>query len=95
MVVIPAGSFQMGCALGVDCFDDQEPVHQVTITYAFAVSKFEITFEEYGQFADLSDVDDEGWGRARRPVINVSWNDAKEHADWLSSQTGQTHSLLT
>jgi len=95
MVVIPAGSYRMGCALGVDCFDDQKPVHQVTISQAFAVSRFEITFEDYGRFADANEVDDEGWGRGRRPVINVSWNDAKQYASWLSLQTGQTYRLLT
>ena len=33
-------------------------------------------------------VDDEGWGRGPRPVINVSWSDATEYVAWLSSQTG-------
>ena len=95
MVVLPAGSYQMGCALRLDCFDDQKPVHQVTISEAFAVSKFEITFEDYERFADSSDVDDEGWGRGRRPAINVSWNDAKHYVAWLSLQTGQTYRLLS
>ena len=26
-----------------------------------------------------------GWGRDKRPVINVSWDDAKEYVAWLSS----------
>ena len=95
MVVIPAGSFEMGCTLGLDCFDDQKPAHQVTISEPLAISKFEITFEDYGRFADPNDVDDEGWGRGRRPVINVSWSDAKEYVSWLSSQAGQTYRLLT
>jgi len=38
---------------------------------------------------------DEGWGRARRPVINVSWDDAKAYAAWLSKKTGKTYRLLT
>ena len=37
MVVIPAGSFRMGCVSGVGCFDDEHPVHQVTIPQALAV----------------------------------------------------------
>ena len=40
-------------------------------------------------------VDDEGWGRDRRPVINVSWDDAQEYVRWLSDQTGATYRLLT
>ncbi len=95
MVVIPAGSFRMGCVSGQKCYDREKPVHTVAISQPFAVSKYEITFEDYDRFTYPNKVDDEGWGRARRPVINVTWNDAKEYVAWLSSQTGQTYRLLT
>ena len=37
-----------------------------------------------------------GWGRNRRPVINVSWDDAmKEYLPWISKTTGQTYRTLT
>src|SRR5689334_17470846 len=38
---------------------------------------------------------DEGWGRGRRPVINVSWDDAKAYVAWLSQKTGKPYRLLT
>jgi formylglycine-generating enzyme required for sulfatase activity len=38
---------------------------------------------------------DNGWGRGNRPVINVSWYDAKAYAQWLSDQTGQEYRLPT
>jgi formylglycine-generating enzyme required for sulfatase activity len=38
---------------------------------------------------------DEGWGRGRRPVIYVSWQDAVEYAKWLSAQTGRRYRLPT
>jgi formylglycine-generating enzyme required for sulfatase activity len=38
---------------------------------------------------------DEGWGRGRRPVINVSWDDAQGYAAWLSKKTGKRYRLLT
>ena len=95
MVVLPAGSFQMGCVSGLDCDDDEKPLNTVTIAQPFAVSKYEITFEDYDRFAYPNKVDDEGWGRGRQPIIKVSWDDAKEYVAWLSSQTGQTYRLLT
>lgn len=95
MVVIPAGSFEMGCVSGEECYDDELPVHTVTISRPFAVSRYEITFEDYDRFGGANQVDDEGWGRGRQPVVNVSWHDAKEYVAWLSSQTGQTYRLLT
>jgi hypothetical protein len=39
--------------------------------------------------------DDEGWGRDKRPVINVSWDDAKLYIDWLNAKTGKTYRLLS
>ena len=37
---------------------------------------------------------DEGWGRGNRPVIHVSWKDAKEYVGWLSRTTGREYRLL-
>src|SRR5262249_50892071 len=36
---------------------------------------------------------DQGWGRGRRPVINVSWDDAKAYVTWLSGKTGRSYRL--
>ena len=95
MVVIPAGRFRMGCVSGLACIDDELPVHDVTIPQAFAVSKYEVTFEDYDRYTYPNRVNDEGWGRGRRPVINVSWNDAQDYVEWLSAQTGHTYRLLS
>ena len=73
MVVIPGGSFRMGCVSGQNCDDDEHPVHTVRVE-AFELSKYEVTFEEYDRFTAATGrnpADDEGWGRGRRPVINV------------------------
>ena len=95
MVVIPVGRFRMGCVSGQECFDDEFPVHDVTIPQAFAVSIYEVTFEDYDRFTYPNRVDDEGWGRGRRPAINVSWNDAQDYVAWLSRQTGRSYRLLS
>ncbi|MCB1852090.1 MAG: formylglycine-generating enzyme family protein, partial [Gammaproteobacteria bacterium] len=38
---------------------------------------------------------DEGWGRGRRPVINITWEDALAYAQWLSERTGENYRLPT
>jgi len=38
---------------------------------------------------------DEGWGRDRRPVIDVSWDDAWAYVDWLTERTGEEYRLLS
>ena len=39
---------------------------------------------------------DQGWGRRDRPVINVSWDDAKAYVAWLSKKTDKFwYRLLT
>ena len=63
-----------------------------------AVGRFPVTFEQYDHFARSSARDplrDEGWGRGRRPVINLDWEDAGAFAAWLSVRTGQRYRLLS
>ena len=100
MVVVPAGSFLMGCVSGHDCDDDEQPVHRVTIAQPFAVGQYEVTFAEWdacvaGGGCQGYRPDDEGWGRGRRPVINVRWKAAQAYVTWLSAQTGQQYHLLS
>jgi formylglycine-generating enzyme required for sulfatase activity len=73
--------------------------HRVTIDRSFAVGRYEITFAEWD--ACVSDggcthrPSDRGWGRSRRPVINVSWQDALEYVAWLSKKTDAHYRLLS
>ena len=95
MAAIPAGRFRMGCVLGMDCGRDETPVHEVMID-SFALSKYEVTFEEYDRFTAATGrkrAEDEGWGRGRRPVINVSWKDAVAYTAWLSENTDKHYRL--
>ncbi len=38
---------------------------------------------------------DHGWGRGGRPVIDVSWDDAKAYVAWLSRKTDKDYRLLS
>ena len=98
MVRIPAGAFAMGSPPTEAGRLRDEALHQVRIGKAFAIGRYEVTFEEYDRFATAashSKPADQGWGRGRRPVILVSWQDALDYTDWLSSQTGQRYRLPT
>ncbi len=98
MVVVPAGSFLMGSPEAEQGrLNVEGPQHKVSIT-SFALGKYEVTFDEYDRFAEASGRDkpqDEGWGRGKRPVINVNWEDARAYAAWLSEQTGYNYRLPT
>ncbi|MDF1874230.1 formylglycine-generating enzyme family protein [Sulfurimonas sp. SAG-AH-194-I05] len=77
---------------------DETPVHRVRIAYDFYMGKYEVTFNEYDKFCEATNrtkPKDRGWGRGNRPVINVSWNDAKAYTRWLSQKTNKTYRLPT
>jgi formylglycine-generating enzyme required for sulfatase activity len=103
MVKIKAGTFTMGCVEGRDdvaggCDDDEKPAHQVTISKDFYMGKYEVTFDEWDvceQAKVCPHADDEGWGRGKRPVINVSWEDTQTYINWLNKETGKTYRLPT
>ncbi len=108
MVVIPQGRFRMGAPIdrptGSSCGGGgsgcEKPVHTVTIGYKLAVGTYEVTFDEWdacvaGRGCGGHRPDDEGWGRGRRPVINVSWDDAQGYVSWLSRKTGKSYRFLS
>jgi formylglycine-generating enzyme required for sulfatase activity len=93
---IPAGEFAMGDSFA-DGSSDELPVHTVTLT-PYKVSKYEITFDQYDIFCEdtlRNKPNDYGWGRGTRPVVAVTWEDAKAFCDWLASKTGKNIHLPT
>ena len=101
MVEVPAGSFTMGAPPTEEgSEEDERPVRQVTISAPFAVGLYEVTFAEWD--ACVADggcgarpPDDAGWGRGSRPVIDISWDDARAYVAWLSRKSGKQYRLLT
>jgi formylglycine-generating enzyme required for sulfatase activity len=101
MVVIPVGSFVMGAPDGEDgSTPDERPQHRVVIARQLAVGRFAVTFDQWDACVAAGGCKnhrpaDRGWGRGRRPVINVGWEDARAYVAWLSRHTGKTYRLLS
>ncbi len=90
MVLVEAGSFEMGSASGRA---DERPVHTVRLTRSFYMARYAVTFEEYDHFCEDtngSKPDDRGRGRGTLPVINVDWYATTKYCNWLSEQQGLT-----
>ena len=93
MVVIPAGSFRMGClSEDDDCRDNEFPVRTVNLP-SFAMSKYEITHENWsacktsGACSREPDEDRGDW------PVGVHWIEAQVYVEWLSTETGMTYRL--
>ena len=99
MVLVAAGQFTMGSPSDEPGRDDDEgPQHNVTVAEPFLAGKFEVTFAEWDACVAAGGCkpkSDAGWGRLNRPVIRVSWDDAKAYASWLSRKTGKAYELLS
>jgi formylglycine-generating enzyme required for sulfatase activity len=96
MVALPAGEFLMGSPEAErGRYNNEGPQHEVAIR-PLAIGKHEVTFDEYDHFCDVAKrkkPHDESWGRGRRPVINVSWRDARTYCKWLAKETGKPYRL--
>ena len=100
MVVVPPGEFLMGSPMNVKYRESYEdPQHKVAIAKPFAVSKFEVTIDEWNACVIaggcVHDLGAQYRGRSRHPAFNISWNDAKQYVEWLSERTGRSYRLLS
>ncbi len=109
MVVIPAGTFRMGCQAGRDaCPDDELPAHEVEVG-SFALSKHEVTRGQFAAFVAATGYDTPGgcvgWGSGSwrdqdgqnddHPVVCVNWDDAQAYVRWLSRETRKRYRLAS
>jgi formylglycine-generating enzyme required for sulfatase activity len=88
VVDIQGGTFVMGSPESEKARGTDENQHKVTLS-DFKMSKYEITFEMYDAYCDsvgLEKPDDNGWGRGNRPVINISWREAYNFAQWMGGR---------
>jgi formylglycine-generating enzyme required for sulfatase activity len=74
MLLIPPGTFQMGCIMGSNQYTycgGERPVHQVTLTTAFYLGRYELT---QSQWVAKMGSNPSGYQGSSRPVDSVTWN---------------------
>ena len=106
MVCVQGGTFMMGATSeqGSDACDNEKPVHKVTLSSYYYISKYEVTQAQWKAVmgttieqqaashydgAPLHGVGD------NYPMYYVSWTEAKEFCDKLSQKTGKKYALPT
>lgn len=94
MIAIPGGSFLMGSPQG-EGDDDEEPQHRVTVP-AFYMGKYPITQAQYQAVMGnnpATQYDADRFVGPQKPVVGVSWEDAKKFCQKLSRDTGKVYRL--
>ena len=88
MVVIPAGSFDMGS----NKEPNEKPVHRVTISRPFAMGKTEVT---QGQWKAIMGDNPSKYTNCgdNCPVEQVKWDDAQAFIEKLNAKTGKQYRL--
>lgn len=84
MVQIPAGTFKMGDLVG-NGFANELPVHQVTISHSFLMSKYELT---QPQWKAIITYNPSSYRADSLPANNLSWFDAVYFCNLLSDKEG-------
>ena len=92
MKYVPGGTFRMGSDAS-DAFDDEKPVHTVTLSRGYYISETEVT---QGLWKAVMGSNPSEFKKGDNyPVDNVSWNDCQEFVKKLNQKTGKTFRLPT
>ena len=98
-VWIPPGTFMMGCSPGdPECYVDEKPPHQVTITKGFWMGQTEVTVGAYQRFVAATGrkmppvlsvngrLLNHGWKNGAMPIVDVTWDNAKAYCGWAAGR---------
>ncbi|MCF7920044.1 MAG: formylglycine-generating enzyme family protein [Candidatus Cloacimonetes bacterium] len=87
MVLVPAGSFEMGC-VQEEGNENEFPVHTVNLS-SFYISNLEITQEQYETL--MGEIPGSGYGIGKdNPVFKVPWGKALDYCNRRSEAEGLT-----
>jgi len=82
LLPVESGSFDMG-SNDSDAYDNEKPVHRVTLTKPFWIGKYEVTQKQYEAVTGKNPSKFKG---SDNPVEQVSWNDAMEFCKKLTDK---------
>lgn len=93
MVVVGGGVFAMGSPASEEGRAPKEPTPRAVSVNAFALGTRPVSFAEWDSCVadggcNLYRPPDLGWGRADRPAIDVSWEQAQSYVTWLNGKVG-------
>ena len=93
MVYVEGGTFTMGATpeQGSDAESDEKPAHKVTLS-SYYIGKFEVT---QAQWRTIMGKNPSNFTGDNNPVEKVSWHEAQEFCQKLSSLTGKNYRLPT
>lgn len=94
LVSVPAGEFEMGTDKGGESHKlDEEPRRRVKLTRGFLLYQHEVTNANYRKFlAERTEarkpelLDDPRFGKDELPVVGVTWEEARQYAQWAGGQ---------
>ena len=87
-VLIPAGSFDMGCAKGdTQCYRSESPLHEVELTHSFYMMKGEVTQGLWKAVMGSNPSVFSSCGD-NCPVDNVNWSDVIKFSNLLNDKLG-------
>ena len=98
-ILIPSGSFEMGCFEDPRCGEHEKPVHSVTITHAFWLAQTPVTVAAWRRYrkstgaAPLPTIDALGHNDLNEashdetlPVVLVTWEEADRFCKWAGGR---------